>query len=81
MNDDEREQYEAVISQYGAMESQMGADGYAAFIKAQESMRFAALAHAERVQASTSFIRIGTLMFVLTMMPTLVWLWKWAVQA
>ena len=78
MDEDEHEKYEAVIAQYGQMEASMGADGYAAFVKAQESMRFAAMAHAERVQATTVFIRIGTLMLFLASMPVLVWLWRWA---
>jgi hypothetical protein len=76
--DEDEDQFKAVVSQYGQMESQMGAEGYAAFVKTQESMRYAAMAHAERVQASTSAIRVATAMFILAMIPTLVWLWRWA---
>jgi hypothetical protein len=78
VDEDEQAKYEAVIAQYGQMESHMGTEGYAAFLKTQESMRFAAMAHAERVQASTVAIRITTLMFFLGMIPVIVWLWKWA---
>jgi hypothetical protein len=80
MDDDEQGKYEAVIAQYGQMEANMGTEGYTAFLKTQESMRFAAMAHAERVQATTVALRIGTLMFFLASIPVLVWLWRWALD-
>lgn len=81
MDEDEQAKYEAVIAQYGQMESQMGTEGYAAFLKTQESMRFAAMAHAERVQATTAAIRVSILVLFLASIPVIVWLWKAALDA
>ena len=79
--DDHDESFEHVVgSQYGQMEAAMGADGYAAFVKARDAEGITMKAHAEKINAQTSAIRIGTLMFVLACIPTFVWLWKWALD-
>ena len=81
MDEDEQAKYEAVIAQYGQMEASMGTEGYAAFLKTQESMRFAAMAHAERVQATTAAIRVSIITLFAMSIPVILWLWKWALNA
>ena len=78
MDDDE---FQAVLGpQYGAMESQMGQDGYKAFVEAQLANGAGIKAYADRNAAVAQAIRIACIIAFAMSIPVIVWLWKWALQ-
>lgn len=80
-DDDVDSQFQNVIgSQYGQMESVMGADGYKAFVEAREAEGDGLKAYAARHKAVADAIRIFTLVFFLAAIPGIVWLWKAALS-
>ena len=80
-DDDVTQQFNSVIgSQYGQMESVMGADGYKAFVEAREAEGDGLKAYAARHKAVADAIRIFTLVFFAASIPVIFWLWKVALS-
>jgi len=79
---EDEDQFEQVLGgQYGQMESAMGTDGYRSFVEARNAEAAGFKAFAGRHSAVADAIRVGTLVFALAMIPVIVFLWKWAINA
>lgn len=73
-------QFEAVVGQYGQMESVMGADGYKAFVDARQAERDGIKAHGDKITAVAQMVRVITLVGFLAAIPLIVLLWKVAIE-
>lgn len=80
MDDDTDDFSEVLSSQYGVMESQMGQDGYKAFVEAQIANGVGIKAYADKNASIAGLIRVITGLCVLLTIPVIVLLWKVALQ-
>ena len=79
MNDDDEVFMQQLSSSYGQIESALGTEGYAEFLRTRETERRYMDSRADLTRAYANTLRIATLIGMLCVMPVIVWLWKWAI--
>lgn len=77
--DDANEFLQQLSANYGQIESVLGTDGYAEFLRTREAERAYMNARGDYIRAIANTLRIFGLIGMLCAMPVIVWLWKWAI--
>ena len=80
MDDDDRF-IEQMSNSYGQIEAALGAEGYQTFLSSHKESAAHVKAHSDQVRAFTGMIHMGTLILLLSAIPVIVWLWKWAITS
>lgn len=79
--EDYREKFvEQLSGSYGQMESVLGADGYKVFIDDHKADQQRSIAWAARQKSIANAINILTFFAMMAGIPTVVWLWRWALS-
>jgi len=85
MSQHEEEYNERFIEQlagsYGQIEAALGSEGYKTFLDSHRANAAHVKAHSDQMRAWTGLIHMGTLSVLLSAMPVIVWLWKWAITS
>lgn len=77
---DENDRFiEQMSNSYGQIEAALGSEGYQTFLNSHKESAAHVKAHSDQMRAWTGMIHMGTLILLLAAIPTIVWLWKWAI--
>lgn len=71
---------EQLSSSYGQVETMLGADGYKIYLDSHKADVQRSISYTDRQKAITSAIHIVSFLGILTFIPVIVFLWKWAIS-